>query len=217
MQISKLISRQRLLLETQRCPKLLSQPNAVSFANQSLTEQQKHLMARGLPKQRHLDGVKRIVCVASGKGGVGKSTIAVNLSCALANEFNLKIGLLDADIYGPSIPKMMNLEGHRPDLDEKGLMLPVRNFNVGCMSMGFLVDEKAAMVWRGLMVMQAIERLVFKVNWSPLDILVIDMPPGTLTIYNFEFNQIIYSNNSFNVKLILNVFAVIRQELHMDS
>ena len=145
----------------------------------SLTEHQKKLMAKSLPKQKQLEGVKRIICVASGKGGVGKSTIAVNLAITFANKFNLKTGLLDADIFGPSIPKMMNLSEHEPTVNAKNQMLPVKNYNVNCMSMGFLVDEKAAIVWRGLMVMNAIERLLFKVDWSPLDILVIDMPPGT--------------------------------------
>ena len=150
------------------------------LASSSLSEHQKKLMARGLPKQRSLEGVQRIVCVASGKGGVGKSTVAVNLACILANEFRLKVGLLDADIYGPSIPKMMDLDGHSPefDADKKDEMLPIQNYNVGCMSMGFLVDQKTPMVWRGLMVMQAVERLMFKVKWAPLDILLIDMPPG---------------------------------------
>lgn len=151
-------------------------------SNSTTSERQKTLMSRGLPKQKRLEGVQRVVCVASGKGGVGKSTIAVNLACTLANEFGMKTGLLDADIYGPSVPRMMNLAGHQPELDAQGLMLPVLNHNVRCMSMGFLVEEKAAMVWRGLMVMQAIERLMFKVNWAPLDILVIDMPPGSLLI-----------------------------------
>ena len=143
------------------------------------TERQRNLMAKGLPKQRQLPGVKKIICVASGKGGVGKSTIAVNLALCFANRFGLKTGLLDADIYGPSLPKMMNLSGHQPDLDSNNLMLPIRNYNVACMSMGFLVEEKAAMVWRGLMVMSALERLLFKVAWGPLDLLVVDMPPGT--------------------------------------
>lgn len=149
------------------------------FYSQKLTEHQKQILSRGLPKQKELPGVKKIICVASGKGGVGKSTVAVNLAVTFANKFNLKTALLDADVFGPSVPKMMNLTGHQPELDTNNLMLPIRNYNVDCMSMGFLVDETAPIVWRGLMVMQAIERLLFKVNWSPLDILVIDMPPGT--------------------------------------
>lgn len=136
-------------------------------------------MKRGLPKQKNIEGVKNIICVASGKGGVGKSTVATNLAISFANHFNLKTGLLDADIYGPSIPKMMNLSGHEPEVASNNLMIPLKNYNVNCMSMGFLVDEKAPIVWRGLMVMQAIDRLLFKVNWAPLDILVIDLPPGT--------------------------------------
>jgi ATP-binding protein involved in chromosome partitioning len=143
-------------------------------------EYQKKLMSRGLPKQKDLPGVKNIICVASGKGGVGKSTLSTNLALTFANQFNLKVGLLDADIYGPSIPKLMNLENHEPEIDSQtNKFVPLSNFNLKCMSMGFLVDEKAAIVWRGLMVMQAIERLMFKVNWAPLDLLVIDMPPGT--------------------------------------
>ncbi|RNA19561.1 iron-sulfur NUBPL isoform X1 [Brachionus plicatilis] len=145
----------------------------------NLSEHQKKLMQRGLPKQKSLNGVKNIICVASGKGGVGKSTAAVNIACTLANRFDLKTGILDADIYGPSIPKMMGLESHQPDIDSNNLMVPLINYNVKCMSMGFLVDEKAAIVWRGLMVMNALERLMFKVKWDPLDVLVIDMPPGT--------------------------------------
>jgi ATP-binding protein involved in chromosome partitioning len=150
------------------------------FSN--LSEHQKKLMARGLPKQRDLPGVKTIIAVASGKGGVGKSTVSCNIAISLANSFNLKVGLLDADIYGPSIPKMMGLADHRPNVNDKKLMIPLKNYNVNCMSMGFLVEEKAALVWRGLMVMNAIERLLFQVDWSsegPLDVLVIDMPPGT--------------------------------------
>lgn len=144
----------------------------------TLNDHQKKLMAKGLPKRKKLDNVKKIICVASGKGGVGKSTVSCNIAVTLANHLNLKVGLLDADIYGPSIPKMMNLND-QPELDKQNLMIPLRNYNVNCMSMGFLVDEKAAIVWRGLMIMQAIERLMFKVNWGDLDVLVIDMPPGT--------------------------------------
>lgn len=144
----------------------------------TLNEHQKQLMSRGLPKRKKLKEVKKIICVASGKGGVGKSTVSVNIACTLANHFNLKAGLLDADIYGPSIPKMMNLNGE-PELNEKNLMIPLRNYNVDCMSMGFLIKESTPVVWRGLMVMNAIERLMFNVDWSNLDVLVIDMPPGT--------------------------------------
>ncbi|XP_043929816.1 iron-sulfur protein NUBPL isoform X2 [Protopterus annectens] len=142
-------------------------------------ERQKQLMARGLPKQKPIAGVKKVIVVASGKGGVGKSTTAVNLALALSvNDTTKTVGLLDADIYGPSIPRMMNLKGN-PELTDKNLMRPLLNYGIACMSMGFLVEETAPVVWRGLMVMSAIEKLLRQVDWGHLDYLVIDMPPGT--------------------------------------
>ncbi|XP_031556590.1 iron-sulfur protein NUBPL-like [Actinia tenebrosa] len=135
--------------------------------------------SRGLPKKWPIAGVQHVVLVASGKGGVGKSTTAVNLALAmLSSEKSLSVGLLDADIYGPSIPLMMNLKG-QPELNKKNQMKPLINFGLPCMSMGFLVDEGAPIVWRGLMVMSAIEKLLRQVAWGPLDVLVVDMPPGT--------------------------------------
>lgn len=148
-------------------------------AGQSAQERQRQHMARGLPKQKPILGVKQVVVVASGKGGVGKSTTAVNLALGIAaNDSSKSVGLLDADIYGPSIPKLMNLRGN-PELTDKNLMRPLVNYGVLCMSMGFLVEETAPIVWRGLMVMSAIERLLRQVEWGQLDYLVIDMPPGT--------------------------------------
>uniref|UniRef100_A0A8C6SKT6 Iron-sulfur cluster transfer protein NUBPL n=1 Tax=Neogobius melanostomus TaxID=47308 RepID=A0A8C6SKT6_9GOBI len=136
-------------------------------------------MARGLPKQKPIPGVKQIIVVASGKGGVGKSTTAVNLALGLsANDPSKSVGLLDADVYGPSIPKLMNLKGN-PDLNDNNLMVPLMNYGIPCMSMGFLVDDTAPIVWRGLMVMSAIEKLLRQVDWGELDFLVVDMPPGT--------------------------------------
>ncbi|XP_059167046.1 iron-sulfur protein NUBPL-like [Physella acuta] len=135
--------------------------------------------AQGLPKKLPIAGVTHVILVASGKGGVGKSTTAVNLALALASSNqNLKIGILDADVYGPSIPTLMNLSG-QPELNHQNLMIPLMNYGVKCMSMGFLVDEKSAIVWRGLMVMSAIQKLLREVLWGPLDYLVVDMPPGT--------------------------------------
>ncbi|XP_048455838.1 iron-sulfur protein NUBPL isoform X2 [Rhincodon typus] len=134
-------------------------------------------MARGLPKQKMIPGVKQVIVVASGKGGVGKSTTAVNLALGMAAN-NLVVGLLDADVYGPSIPCMMNLRGN-PELTDSNLMRPLVNFGIACMSMGFLVEEGAPIVWRGLMVMSAVERLLRQVDWGQLDYLVVDMPPGT--------------------------------------
>ncbi|XP_061531396.1 iron-sulfur protein NUBPL isoform X5 [Phycodurus eques] len=136
-------------------------------------------MARGLPKQKPIAGVRQVLVVASGKGGVGKSTTAVNLALALmANEPSKSVGLLDVDVYGPSIPKMMNLKGN-PELTDNNRMLPLTNYGIPCMSMGFLVDDDAPVVWRGLMVMSAIDKLLRQVEWGRLDYLVIDMPPGT--------------------------------------
>ncbi|KAJ4938987.1 hypothetical protein JOQ06_028450 [Pogonophryne albipinna] len=147
--------------------------------SKALQERQKQQMAKGLPKQKPITGVKQVVVVASGKGGVGKSTTAVNLALGLmANDPLKSVGLLDADVYGPSIPKLMNLKGN-PELNDNNLMLPLTNYGVPCMSMGFLVDDVAPIVWRGLMVMSAIERLIRQVDWGSLDYLVVDMPPGT--------------------------------------
>ncbi|BFZ15618.1 hypothetical protein BsWGS_18657 [Bradybaena similaris] len=134
---------------------------------------------RGLPKKLPIAGVNHVIVVASGKGGVGKSTTAVNLALALStiNKGN-KVGILDADIYGPSIPTLMNLSG-QPELNHQNLMIPLVNYGIKCMSMGFLVDEKSAIVWRGLMVMSAVQKMLREVVWGPLDYLVVDMPPGT--------------------------------------
>jgi ATP-binding protein involved in chromosome partitioning len=121
--------------------------------------------------------VKHIVAVASGKGGVGKSTTAVNLALALhAN--GLKSGLLDADIYGPSIPRLMGLKG-KPELVENKRLKPMENYGVKTMSMGFLVDEETPMIWRGPMVISALTQMLRDVDWGDLDIMIVDMPPGT--------------------------------------
>ncbi|KAM3595058.1 uncharacterized protein V6R79_017787 [Siganus canaliculatus] len=150
-----------------------------SVDSKSLQERQKQHMARGLPKQKPIAGVKQVIVVASGKGGVGKSTTAVNLALGLmANDSSKSVGLLDADVYGPSVPKLMNLKGN-PELSDNNLMIPLTNYGVPCMSMGFLVEDVAPIVWRGLMVMSAIEKLLRQVDWGTLDYLVVDMPPGT--------------------------------------
>ncbi len=121
--------------------------------------------------------VKNIVAVASGKGGVGKSTTAVNLALALAAE-GAKVGLLDADIYGPSQPMMMGIEG-RPESEDGKTMEAMENYGVQVMSIGFLVAQDEAMVWRGPMATQALEQLIRQTNWKDLDYLIVDMPPGT--------------------------------------
>uniref|UniRef100_A0AAX7TBI5 Iron-sulfur cluster transfer protein NUBPL n=1 Tax=Astatotilapia calliptera TaxID=8154 RepID=A0AAX7TBI5_ASTCA len=150
-----------------------------SLDSKALQERQRQQMARGLPKQKPIPGVKQVIVVASGKGGVGKSTTAVNLALGLmANDMSKSVGLLDADVFGPSIPKLMNLKGN-PELSDNNRMIPLTNYGVPCMSMGFLVDDVAPIVWRGLMVMSGIEKLLRQVDWGSLDYLVVDMPPGT--------------------------------------
>ena len=126
---------------------------------------------------KRLENVKNIIAVASGKGGVGKSTTSVNLALALSAEGG-RVGLLDADIYGPSQPRMMGLSGQPESSDGKSIE-PMRNYNVETMSIGFLIDEETPMIWRGPMVTQALEQLLNDTNWSDLDYLIIDLPPGT--------------------------------------
>lgn len=124
-----------------------------------------------------LPGVKNIIAVASGKGGVGKSTTAVNLALALASE-GASVGLLDADIYGPSQPMMMGIEG-RPESSDGKTMDPLENYGVQVMSIGFLVNQDEAMIWRGPMATQALDQLLRQTNWKDLDYLIVDLPPGT--------------------------------------
>ena len=133
-----------------------------------------HAVQRGV---QLMPKVKNIVAVASGKGGVGKSTTAVNLALALAAE-GASVGILDADIYGPSQPMMMGIEG-RPESADGQTMEPMQNYGVQVMSIGFLVDADNPMIWRGPMVTQALEQLLRQTNWSDLDYLIVDMPPGT--------------------------------------
>ncbi|WP_292452626.1 Mrp/NBP35 family ATP-binding protein, partial [Mesorhizobium sp.] len=127
--------------------------------------------------RRGVPGIDAIIAVASGKGGVGKSTTAVNLALGLAAN-GLKVGVLDADIYGPSMPRLLNIHGRPQTVDGK-ILKPMQNYGLKVMSMGFLVDEETPMIWRGPMVMSALTQMLREVEWGPLDVLVVDMPPGT--------------------------------------
>jgi ATP-binding protein involved in chromosome partitioning len=155
-----------------------AQPTAPSAAAQARGDRHGHGHAHGQQANKPLiPGVRTIVAVASGKGGVGKSTTAVNLALAL-KEKGLRIGMLDADIYGPSLPRMMAVSG-KPDTKDGKVLEPKESYGVKCMSIGFLIAEDTPMIWRGPMVMSAIEQMLRDVNWGELDMLVVDLPPGT--------------------------------------
>jgi len=124
-----------------------------------------------------IPGVDRIIAIASGKGGVGKSTVSANLACALAAE-GRKVGLLDADVFGPSQPRMLGVSG-RPASPDGKTILPMRNFGVTMMSIGLMVNEGQAVVWRGPMLMGALQQMLMQVQWGALDVLLVDLPPGT--------------------------------------
>ncbi|MGB1311135.1 MAG: P-loop NTPase, partial [Leucothrix sp.] len=126
---------------------------------------------------KRIEGIKNIIAVASGKGGVGKSTTSANLALALASD-GAKVGILDADIYGPSMPRMLGMSG-TPESKDGSTLEPMENHNLKAMSIGFLVEEDTPMIWRGPMVTQALEQLLRDTNWGDLDYLVVDLPPGT--------------------------------------
>ncbi len=130
-----------------------------------------------MSRQAEIPGIAAVIAVASGKGGVGKSTTALNLALGL-RDLGLKVGLLDADIYGPSVPRLTGIH-QKPELDENRKMIPIARFGLAVMSIGFLVEEDTAMIWRGPMVMSAITQMLRDVDWGKLDVLVVDMPPGT--------------------------------------
>jgi ATP-binding protein involved in chromosome partitioning len=133
--------------------------------------------ASPMSKQSEIPGVAAVIAVASGKGGVGKSTTALNLALGL-RDLGLRVGLLDADIYGPSVPRLTGIR-EKPVLNDDKKMIPIERFGLAIMSIGFLVEEDTAMIWRGPMVMSAITQMLRDVAWGTLDILVVDMPPGT--------------------------------------
>ncbi|CCE86490.1 Piso0_004985 [Millerozyma farinosa CBS 7064] len=134
-------------------------------------------MSRGLPIKKKIPGVDKVLLVSSAKGGVGKSTVSSNIAVALQS-LGKNVGLLDADLFGPSIPKLFGLSGE-PRISDDGKLIPLMNYGIETMSMGYLISPENAVVWRGLMVMKALQQLLFEVQWNNLDYLVVDMPPGT--------------------------------------
>jgi len=140
-----------------------------------ITAQRKGGASRFVKKE--IPGVQHIIVVGSGKGGVGKSTTAVNLACAL-QKMDLKIGLLDGDIYGPSLPRLLGLN-KEPTSDDGKIINPLETYGLKCMSMGFMIAEGTPAIWRGPMVQSAVQQMLHQVKWGELDVLVIDLPPGT--------------------------------------
>lgn len=135
-------------------------------------------MANPFDQQQPIPGVKHIIAISSGKGGVGKSTVTSHLAIALAKK-GAKVGLMDADIYGPSIPRMFGILNQAPPVNSNNKIEPIERYNVKIMSMGLLVEDNQALIWRGPMLFKAIEQFVRDVNWGELDYLLVDLPPGT--------------------------------------
>ncbi len=161
---------------------LTAERRAGSASAQAPQPQPQPAPSRGrAPQSQHslpgIPGVQSIIAVASGKGGVGKSTTAVNLALGL-RDLGLKVGILDADIYGPSLPKLLAIT-ERPDTVDGTKLLPISRYGLRVMSIGFLIDEETPMIWRGPMVMSAITQMLREVEWGELDVMVVDMPPGT--------------------------------------
>lgn len=153
--------------------------------NASITVNTKYLQQKTVKTERPLNGIKNIIAISSGKGGVGKSTVAANLAVALAS-MGQKVGLLDADIHGPSQPKMFNQEEARPVMtvvDGRELIEPIEQYGVRMLSIGFFVEADSAVVWRGGLASNAVKQLINDSNWGELDYLLIDLPPGTSDIH----------------------------------
>lgn len=181
-----------VVLTTPACPmKAQIESDCVAAIRHMVTEDAEvsvHFTSRVTSMRADLNllpGVKNIIAVASGKGGVGKSTVATNLALTLAKQ-NARVGIMDADIHGPSLPLMFGLKGARPEVIEKEgkhKIIPIERFGVKVLSIGFLVDEMQAIVWRGPMVSSALRQFVTDVEWGELDYLIIDLPPGTGDIH----------------------------------
>src|SRR3989338_975014 len=139
---------------------------------------EKVINSQRVPTSERLAGVKNVIAVGSGKGGVGKSTVAVNIALALSHE-GAKVGLLDADIYGPSIHIMLGLQGQKPKFSESGKVIPLEAHGIKTMSIGFIADETQAVIWRGPMIHKILDEFLSRVEWGALDYLIVDLPPGT--------------------------------------
>jgi len=183
----------RLVLTTPACPLKDMIKNACITAIHHLVDKDievnitfdSMVTSQKRPALDSLSGIKNIIAVASGKGGVGKSTVSTNLAIALA-QMGAKTALLDADIYGPSLPTMLGLRNERPEVQKIGdkmYITPLEKYGIKAMSVGLLIDEKQALVWRGPMITTALRQLMMDVPWGELDYLVVDMPPGTGDIY----------------------------------
>ena len=174
----------RIVLTTPACPVKAEMESAArelvgalpGVSSVAVTMDAEVPKGRGIGDKLAIEGVRNIIAVSSGKGGVGKSTTAVNLALGLKS-LGLKVGMLDADVYGPSLPRLLGLSG-RPQVKENRLQ-PMQAYGIKAMSMGFLVDEATPVVWRGPMVMSALSQMLREVDWAPLDVMVVDMPPGT--------------------------------------
>lgn len=159
----------------EQCQIAIEEIDGVSRAEVNMTAQ---VRPRGLPAGDLVPGVKRCIAIASGKGGVGKSTVTVNLAVALAKT-GASVGLLDADVYGPSIPMMMGAQNDRPLVRENKKIVPIQRHGIHMMSLGFLMEEGQAVLWRGPMVAGTVKQLLADVDWGDLDYLLVDLPPGT--------------------------------------
>ncbi|KAJ1507976.1 hypothetical protein HMI54_002167 [Coelomomyces lativittatus] len=166
-----------------------SSSSGLPFTSQRFTPSLENAKER-LPKKRSIPMVKNVIMVTSAKGGVGKSTVAAHLAYSLAS-LHYKVGILDTDVHGPSMPTLLNIQGITPELTSDHKLKPVVNYNLQCMSMGLLAPSGSAVAWRGLMVMKALSQLLFQVAWDPpLDYLVMDLPPGTSDIHLSIIQQV---------------------------